>query len=620
MSSGNFRQVCDDFLKQLSELDNDKDKANKLFKNFNKELNPINRDKKQKNTLKNEMCVRILEKFYEVTKLHKELNEIWGNYTNILKYNEINCRRKLIRLIESDCEKETIPPGVLGLFFSIKNDLAKFITKKEIVIQAICTVEDILTKSLEESKVIKDLEKFFSTEDGIFLKNLNNSSIMTEEERDDYFKEFCNKYKIRSDYLLEIYLIVENVDKFSQLFDVIKEDVEGNIIMDTSISGVDAPSDFISSSRYSNIKKLLRNFNNQKIKSSVFMDNVYKMCVEDRDNKGILLETMGRDKKGYPKELTTIINECDTFSYDDEISKEFDFMFRNETYPSSKKYYYNDSDFENVNVIDIVNGVKILEDEIEKSLESNQSETPFFFFDIKTTIKYNKEQLAYIALKRKNSFWIIDCHDTQKQVFVFDFLEKLFTNVNISIVMYNSKKTINKLSLFFKFAKEKMKKTISNIFSIYLIINSFVRKDSSDPEIKKIFPSTYKEVFVYNNEHESHENKIEKQEILGDLIDDGDSVMPQTIKNICKDLTFSQAVHLVLGKPYDECEDTEYSFWQRNPLREAQKSSMKMRLNALEEMFMKLRIIINEKMNVNYRKEYISRTEVFFNKYKVTTY
>ncbi|CEF65184.1 Hypothetical protein SRAE_1000343700 [Strongyloides ratti] len=615
MNNRDFSQVCEDFLKQLVELENDNTEANKVFKNFNKELNPIDRNRRQKNTLKKETCVAIIEKFYEVTKLNKNLNSIWGNYTNILKYNEINCRKKLIKLMENDCEKETIPPGVLGLFFNEKNDLARYITKKEIVIQAICIVENISINSLEKSKVIKDMEEFFLSIDGNFLKNLNNSSIMSEDEREEYFEDFYNRYKIKKEYVIELYLIIENVDKFSQLFDIFKETFDGSMVLDTSISVFNDPSDFVSFNKISNIKKLLKNFQKNIIKESVFLDNVYKMCIEDSSNKKILLNFMEKDI--YPKELVSIIKDFEMTSYDNEIPKKFNFLSSNDNFPSSKKYYFNESNIDNLTIFNTIDSVKILDNEIIKSLEINPTETPFFFFDIKTMIMYRKEYLAYITIKRGKSFWIINCINPENQVFVFDFLEKIFTNIDISIVMYNFQQTMNKLCSFFKLAEKKMKKTISNIFSIHLIINSFVHKNSEDPEIKKIFPFTYKDVFVYNDEFKNLSNKNQSIKFVEKILDDGDSVMSQTIKNICKDLSFSQAVHLILEKPFDESEDTKYSFWQRNPLREAQMLSMKMRLNALEEMFMKLREIINKKMNLNYKKNYIPRTETFFNKYKL---
>uniref|UniRef100_A0A0N4ZEL8 DUF2779 domain-containing protein n=1 Tax=Parastrongyloides trichosuri TaxID=131310 RepID=A0A0N4ZEL8_PARTI len=647
MKECEFKKEVRDFIGQLnsSDIRNDKD-AKEIFKKFDRKLQNqsdragIDRKHQKKSkkafVLKDSYCKDIIGKMFHISLNNDEVKEIWSHYTNILKINDKDVKIHLDHLIKKNCTEQPVPTGLLKVLFSKKVNGVNRVPIFKGYIQALFMVKKPIIKKDELSSKLKNqLSDFVADEGSKIVKH-----ILSTHERENLFDnqdfiEIFQKYNILKERCIDIYCIIININRLSRMFNIIYGNNSGELEYNDTILVEDHKSNYMNDK---NINSLVDAYFSEnpnleyKIKESVFLDNVFKMCWQLDDNKNKVLNILRKRHKGdIRRDLLEAIENLEIdYSQDLLVPDKYNkFSSNMDQYPKGDKFYSRSLDTSNVQEIKTLDNLDKFIELITTitGSEEKDKKTPFFYFDIKLKIDEENEGLAYINIKYEEKYYIINCLAIDG-IQINGLLYEIFGNVNLSLVVYDYGFIKEKLSGMYKDLKNRFTSPTTNIFDILNILKKFVGLADSHPEIIDLFPDTYSDVFKYKdkmikvkNSENDGKSELEykhKNEITI-MATSREGKLHTTIKRMIKNFEFSQATHLILGKEFDDSEDTVYSFWQRNPLREAQMSAALFKLNALEDMFKELRKVVyskKEKEFYHLLEKPISRTEHFFERYR----
>uniref|UniRef100_A0A0N5A3V1 DNA helicase n=1 Tax=Parastrongyloides trichosuri TaxID=131310 RepID=A0A0N5A3V1_PARTI len=649
MGEREFRKEVLDFINQLnsSDIRNDKD-AEEVFGKFNRKLlNQYGRagiDRKDQEkpkkafVLKDNESKEIIRKMFQISLNNDEVKDIWFQYPNILKINYKNVKSYLDGLIKNICIEKPVPTGLLKALFSKRVNVVNRVPIFKGYIQALFTVENPRIKENELSEEMKNQLSSFVVSGGEGSKILNHILATHKKENlfdNQVFINFCQKYNILKERCIDIYGIIRNIRALSIMFTIPSGNNDEKLKYNNTILVEDHKSNYMNEK---NIYSLLnayfiRNPNIEyKIKTSVFLDNVFKMCWQHGDNKSKILTILKeRYKRDIRRNFFEAIENLEIDHSKDLLVPDNYNQFSSSTdrYPKDDDFYSCRLDISNVQEIKTLDNLNEFIKLIKTITENGEKDkkAPFFYFDIKLKIDDKDEELAYINIKYEKKYYMINCsafNVTQ----IKGLLNEIFGNANLSLVVYDYGFIKEKLSKIYKELKDHITKPKTNIFDILNILKSFVGLADSHPEIIDLFPDTCLDVFRYKdkmikvrrfgNDGKS-EIEYRHRNNIANMAISRDGKFHTTIKRMIRIFEFSQATQLILDKEFDNSEDTVYSFWQRNPLREAQKSAALFKINALEDMFKALRKVVYSKKEREYYhliEKPISKTELFFKRYQ----
>uniref|UniRef100_A0AC35TQL4 3'-5' exonuclease domain-containing protein n=1 Tax=Rhabditophanes sp. KR3021 TaxID=114890 RepID=A0AC35TQL4_9BILA len=576
----------------------------KIFQKFN-DVNMWNIKYKKARKLGDQQAIKIFEAVYEITKIEPEFNKVWGEYCNILKYNDKKVRPTLINKLENDAENhEVIPIGVLELVFG---------------------------------KVIKGVVLESIKDKNIFLQYLVQSS------NADYSFYDCIKYPIRKEILSIIEkkykpLTTQDEEKSIEAFTELKADVFGNSLYNCDpvklmdylqnsrfnmhrlylkLTLIDLHATCVTEAITSKVEintlgvriygKAIKQYLAGKMKEELLMDNLFECFLY---NQGCLNNIIKLFPKNSRRSILSELNGWCGFKDTETLWKHLNEKYLHDAYPRAKsstlarKNMYVEklnahgekerTDFRSLIFLEDQNKMKLLPSKDAKVevvfVESDaqlkealglvmafkDTSDSHAFLEVKFSQSEGFEELEIICIQFGDILNIIKVRQLDNYE-VSDYLGQLFSMESKTLVGFQIKKMKKKLGELFKLVPEldsKFEKA-TNLVCLVDILQENTCNEKLQKKMVRMFPKTWH--IVFKSDSKVYLENKSSTFICGETED----VNPERLKiirNKHRDVTFAELCFLSTSHIFDDSEDHVLSYWQRQPLRHGQEESLKTKM------------------------------------------
>ncbi|CEF67038.1 Hypothetical protein SRAE_2000170300 [Strongyloides ratti] len=591
------------FLSNIGSCSGDPKDIEKNLKLMNDEI------QKRKLKLTKRNIRDIITIFYDETSKYPELNDFWGKYVNVIRYNNKEVRRLIVRdLIERDVKnKVPCPYSLLDIIFKDK-ELIKLINLPETYLQSALQVKNLTTDFLNYlGGDSKDGKIFRLNLGNLIADNWNCLMFPKDEEKitksiEELLKYLgLNRCKLNQ---IDDADILLNFEHFRKVWCNLNMDA----YLDNNQEEMFYHGKIVSRSGFFDCKKLLVDYEKGKIKIELFLDHLFDTMVHDNKKDEVLHHLKTNHIDIYytfnnfkidcdyeigviPKEINKHYSQMD---YPSRLIKPEigDSYFRIETsslfVECDPKICSNDCDkeshydfFKMMYIEDSETALKVIND--LKNLAKNGAQQ-VMFMDIKCAVRDSKEQIAYINIYiPKSKLFSFNVYEIDNSQTMSNIVNILFSTRGFKIFCYDWKSMEQKFTEMFGDVfdiRRSEKFPISTIICLINRLNTLVESSGGECSIPKYFPMTWKNAYRYKSIDYSISNEEE-------ISDDEESITKQQrkcIRKMSKNMAFRNLCYLTTSYDFDESESTHYSYWQRKPLRLEQKKEMTTRLLALYDI------------------------------------
>uniref|UniRef100_A0AC35TMJ3 EF-hand domain-containing protein n=1 Tax=Rhabditophanes sp. KR3021 TaxID=114890 RepID=A0AC35TMJ3_9BILA len=618
----------DAFIESLDHCFGDVRKVISCFQLFNDEeinlgkaISKQHRATKQKKKFTDAHSKKVFVAFYKLTHEIGEYNEVWGTFCNILKYNSKFLRTHYINLMTEDCKNGIlIPWKILDLAFQ-EAELVKVMNDERLIFQYALQSHNINTDNFKLLKKDGERSIFNRVKNACFEKYIDMVRINPEDsETIALAKQETALGKLLSDLSTKENLIrmidvpckstvFSNMCRICRVFDNrILEINDSDKVIDDSYP--------VKAADLRDYSKLITKFGEDALKEVLLIDNLYELHTIQTVNTETMADLLQKLKFRKGIQLANFVRTWPEENEKKRIFWKLHELYYKTDYPDrancslSRSRMYN-SDYAMLTYQNI-EGVKILEKFSKEKIKyiSNVDDMKAFIssieefveqqlnnnilIDVKFAQTEGREKLELISLKYGDNLAIVFVQQIADIPLISNFLSFLFGNGKIYLIGFEMQKIRSSLSTLYSNVKI-LERPVSRLVCLLLNLKALTHTPELQSQIPIYYKKTWKKVFYWNSQI-GQTYTLEQEEEFFPQADPADGPtdncfikpdfeLTKREKNCIRlkslILTFAELVFLTTGLMYDDSEDSEFSFWQRFPLRYAQEESLKVRMVGL---------------------------------------